>query len=456
MKVFYNKKYFGTDGIRGVANRGHIVPELILGLGKAAGTYFRKGKDRPRIIIGKDTRLSGYMIESALMSGICAMGADVYLVGPLPTPAISFLVRSMRADAGIVISASHNPYTDNGIKFFGSDGRKLPDETEAAIEQIMDSGNMIGPEGYEIGKAHRVDDAEGRYIAFSKSTIDEGIDFRGLKVVVDCANGAAYEVAPSILTELGADVTVVGGDPDGLNINEGCGSTAPEAMTREVLEKGADIGIALDGDADRAILCDEKGELVDGDDILFLSSIQLQETGRLVNDTVVGTIMTNVGLQSALRERGISLKRASVGDRYVLEEMSRTGSVLGGEPSGHVIFREYAPTGDGIVTALQAIETMVKKDSPLLDLVRGWKRYPQVMVNLRVKDRVPLDGLDWFEDLLDGARGDLGEDHLLSLRYSGTEPLLRVTVSSESENRTLEVCENLCESLVKRFGWERI
>lgn len=450
-----NKKYFGTDGIRGVANRGHIVPEFILGLGKAAGSYFRKGKARTRIIIGKDTRLSGYMIESALMSGICAMGADVYFVGPLPTPAISFLVRSMRADAGIVISASHNPYTDNGIKFFGSDGRKLPDEVEVAIEELMDSGPVDGPYGDGLGKAYRVDDAEGRYIAYSKATIDEDINFEGLKVVVDCANGAAYEVAPLILSELGAEVTVIGGNPDGLNINEGCGSTAPEAMVRAVLEKRADVGIALDGDADRVILCDEKGNLVDGDDILFLSSQELQETGRLANNTVVGTIMTNVGLQSALRERGITLLRSPVGDRYVLEEMTRTGSVLGAEPSGHVIFSDYAPTGDGIVTALQTVGTMVRKSCTLSGLTEGWTRYPQIMVNLRVKDRVPLDGQGWFEELLDDARSDLGEDHLLSMRYSGTEPLLRVTVSSESESRTMQVCDRLCESLKKRFGWER-
>jgi phosphoglucosamine mutase len=451
-----NKKYFGTDGIRGVANRGHIVPEFILGLGKAAGSYFRKGKARPRIIIGKDTRLSGYMIESALMSGICAMGGDVYLVGPLPTPAISFLVRSMRADAGIVISASHNAYSDNGIKFFGADGRKLPDEVEAALEQLLDSGPMDGPGGDELGKAHRVDNAEGRYISYSKTTIDEGIDFKGIKVVVDCANGAAYEVAPSILSELGAQVTVIGGTPDGLNINEGCGSTAPEAMAKAVLEIGADVGIALDGDADRVILCDEKGELVDGDDILFLNSLEMLQAGRLPNCTVVGTIMTNVGLQSALREKGITLLRAAVGDRYVLEEMTRTGSVLGAEPSGHVIFSDFAPTGDGIVTALQTISTMVRKSCPLSALTEGWKRYPQIMVNLRVTDKVPLEGQGWFEELLDGARNDLGEDHLLSMRYSGTEPLLRVTVSSDSESRTMKVCDSLCDALVERFGWEKI
>jgi len=451
-----DKKYFGTDGIRDVANRGHIVPEFILSLGKAAGAYFRKGKAHPRIIIGKDTRLSGYMIESALMSGICSMGADVYLVGPLPTPAISFIVRSMRADAGIVISASHNPYTDNGIKFFGPDGRKLPDPVELAIEELMDSGTMEGPEGGGLGKAYRVKETEGRYIAHSKSSIEDDINFEGRKVVVDCANGAAYKVAPTILSELGAEVIVIGGTPDGLNINAGCGSTAPETMVRSVLEHGADVGIALDGDADRAIFCDEKGALVDGDDILFLSSVELKEAGRLVNNTVVGTIMTNVGLQSALRERGITLVRAPVGDRYVQEEMDRTGAILGAEPSGHVIYGNYAPTGDGIVTALQTIGTMVRRDSRLSDLTRGWDRYPQVMVNLRVTDRVPLEGQGWFETLIEDARNDLGEDHLLSLRYSGTEPLLRVTVSSESDHTTGKVCDSLCDALVERFGWERM
>ncbi len=450
-----NKKYFGTDGIRGVANRGHIVPEFILELGKAAGSFFKKGKARPKIIIGKDTRLSGYMIESALMSGICAMGADVYFVGPLPTPAISFIVRSMRADAGIVISASHNPYTDNGIKFFGPDGRKLPDKVELAIEELMESGPLEGPEGDGIGRAHRVDDAEGRYIAYSKATIDEHINFEGLKIVVDCANGAAYEVAPTIFSELGAQLTVIGEKPNGLNINEGCGSTAPERMTMAVLENGADVGIALDGDADRAILCDEKGKIVDGDDILFLSSLEFKDTGRLVNSTVIGTIMTNVGLQSALREKGITLLRAPVGDRYVQEEMTRTGSVLGAEPSGHVIYSDYAPTGDGIVTALQTVAAMVRKGSSLSALTSGWRRYPQIMINLRVSEKVPLDGHDWFEEMLDDARRELGEDHLLSLRYSGTEPLLRVTVSSESQRTTTKVCEGLCDRLVERFGWER-
>ena len=448
------KKHFGTDGIRGTANRGPMGPEFILQLGKAVGAHFRKGKVHPKVIIGKDTRLSGYMIESALMSGICAMGTDVYMVGPLPTPAISFLVRSMRADAGIVISASHNPYTDNGIKVFGPDGKKLPDEVEVAIEGLMESGTLEGPEGDGLGKAHRVNDAEGRYMAFAKSTIDDGVSFDGLKLVVDCANGAAYEVAPIIFEELGAEVILTGCSPNGLNINEGCGSTNPDSMVQAVLEHGAHAGIALDGDADRAILSDGRGRIVDGDDILFLGATELLEKGHLKENTVVGTIMSNVGLQSAFREKGVTLVRAAVGDRYVLEAMTRTGSILGGEPSGHVIYRNYAPTGDGIVTALQVLQTMVRQGRPLCDLTDGWTRYPQVMTNLHVREKVPLEGEPWFDALVEEAREALGKDHLLSLRYSGTEPLLRVTVSSASEATTSEVCEHLCDILSTRFGWE--
>ncbi|UCG37854.1 MAG: phosphoglucosamine mutase [bacterium] len=455
MKTDNNKKYFGTDGIRGVANRHPMVPEFALRLGKAAGAHFRRGKEHPRIIIGKDTRLSGYMIESALMSGICSMGADVYMVGPLPTPAIAFLTHSMRAEAGIVISASHNPFTDNGIKFFGTDGRKLPDEVEAILEELLDTPTQEGPTGEAIGRAYRVEDAEGRYMAFAKSTVSHGFRMEGLHVVVDCANGAAYEVAPAILGELGARVSAMACDPDGLNINRGCGSTEPEGVRRSVLESGADIGLALDGDADRAILVDEKGRIVDGDDILFLCAARLKEKGRLVNDTVVGTIMTNVGLESALRDMGVNLVRAQVGDRYVLEEMLASGAVLGAEPSGHVIFLEHSPTGDGIVTALQVIQVMMEMGSSLSELVDGWERYPQVMRNLRILERVPLDGEKWLLDMLDEAREELGRDHILSMRYSGTEPLLRVTVSSRSEETTIRVCESLCDSLVDRFGWER-
>jgi phosphoglucosamine mutase len=450
------KRYFGTDGIRGVANRPPITPEFALKLGKSVGAHFRRGKSHPRVIIGKDTRLSGYMIESALMSGICAMGADVYMVGPLPTPAIAFLVRSMRAEAGIVISASHNPFTDNGIKIFGSNGRKLPDEVELKLEELIDSGDQEGPEGVGLGRARRVDDAEGRYIVHAKSTIGEGLSLEGLKVVVDCANGAGYEVAPAILSELGAEVVSMGDSPDGININKGCGSTEPGPMVRKVLETGADIGIALDGDADRAILTDEKGNIVDGDDALFIGASRLKERGELVNDTVVGTIMTNVGLQAALRAKGIKLVRARVGDRYVLEEMTATGSILGAEPSGHVIYLNHSTTGDGIVTGLQVLQSMVESKVPLSTLTGAWKRYPQVMRNLKIDDKVTLEGDSWFDSMVEEARGELGDDNILSLRYSGTEPLLRVTVSCESEETTSRICDNLCNRLIERYGWKKI
>jgi phosphoglucosamine mutase len=362
----------------------------------------------------------------------------------------------MRAEAGIVISASHNPFTDNGIKIFGSNGRKLPDEVELELEELIDSGDQEGPEGVGLGRARRVDDAEGRYIVHAKSTIEEGLSLDGFKVVVDCANGAGYEVAPAILSELGAEVFSMGDSPDGININKGCGSTEPGPMVRKVLETGADIGIALDGDADRAILTDEKGNIVDGDDALFIGASRLKERGELVNDTVVGTIMTNVGLQAALRAKGIKLVRARVGDRYVLEEMTSSGSILGAEPSGHVIYLNHSTTGDGIVTGLQVLQSMVESKVPLSTLTGGWKRYPQVMKNIKVDDKVTLDGDSWFDSMVEEARGELGDDYILSLRYSGTEPLLRVTVSCESEETTARICDHLCNRLIERFGWEKI
>lgn len=447
------KRYFGTDGIRGLANRDPITPEFAMRLGKAAGVHLRRRKAHPCIVIGKDTRLSGYMIESALTSGICSMGIDVYLVGPMPTPAISFLTRSLRADAGIVISASHNPFMDNGIKFFGSDGRKFPDEDELEIEKILDGAEIQGPTAEGLGKAHRVKEAHGRYIAFAKSSVDEKIRYDGLKLVVDCSNGAAYEIAPEILREMGAEVTVIGGEPDGININLGCGSTEPALMTEKVLQVGANAGIALDGDADRVIMADENGRIVDGDDVLFLLSMSLKEGGYLHERMVVGTIMTNVGLEAALRKNGIQLIRAPVGDRYVFEAMLESGSALGAEPSGHVIFMDHAATGDGIVTALRVLEIMVRTGKPLSELTNTWERYPQVMRNLRVTEHVPL-GADWLDKMVLDAKSELGEDHILSLRYSGTEPLLRITVSSASEIKTIRICDRLCDALVDKYGWE--
>jgi phosphoglucosamine mutase len=449
-----NKNYFGTDGIRGIANREPITPEFALKLGKAAGCYLRREKRHPRIVIGKDTRLSGYMIESALLSGICSMGTDVYLVGPMPTPAISFLTRSLKAEAGIVISASHNPFQDNGIKFFGRDGRKLPDEVELEIETILKQPDIEGPIGEAVGRAYRVEDAMQRYSAFVRNSVGENCRLDGLRVVVDCSNGAAYEVAPSILKEMGAEVITVGCEPNGTNINAGCGSTEPDMMSKTVVRVDADVGIALDGDADRVIMADENGSIVDGDDILFLYSIHMKEKDCLPGNTVIGTIMSNVGLEAGLKKNGIRLSRAPVGDRYVFEKMLEEGSAIGAEPSGHVIFMDHSATGDGTVTALRVLNTMVQKGKPLSNLTSGWERYPHVMRNLRVDERIHLDG-DWFEEMISEAKEQLGEDHLLSLRFSGTEPLLRVTVSAASEEVVLNVSDRICDTLFERFGWEK-
>jgi len=446
------REIFGTDGVRGEANRPPMVPETVLRLGMAAGTFFYNLKEKPKIIIGKDTRLSGYMIESALMSGICSMGTDVYLVGPLPTPAIAFLTRSMRADAGIVISASHNPFQDNGIKLFGGDGMKLPDDKEAEIEGLMEADFQIRPTHGAVGRAYRLDDAGGRYIVYAKSSIPREMTLEGVKIVVDCANGATYKVAPSILSELGADVVSIGNSPDGVNINQGCGSTNTGDMIDKVIETGADIGIALDGDGDRAILCDGNGSIVDGDDILFICAQRMEQAGEMEKRGITGTIMTNMGLETAFRAKGIELTRTAVGDRYVLEEMLRSGIKLGGEPSGHLIFLDHGTTGDGIITALQVLRVMVETGIPLADLRKGWQRYPQLMVNLRVESKPVLEEQPWYAQVVKEARTAMGEDHLLSLRYSGTEPLLRVTVSCASEDLVKSVSERICAVAAEHLG----
>ncbi len=451
------RKLFGTDGVRGVANRHPILPEVALRLGMAAGAHFRapagRQEGRHRIVIGKDTRLSGYMIESALEAGITSLGADVILVGPLPTPAIAFITRALRADAGVVISASHNPYPDNGIKFFGPDGRKLPDAVERRLEELMDSlGDDDRPVEGGVGRASRLVDAEGRYIEYAKATLPKGMTFEGLKLVVDGAHGAAYKVAPAVFRELGARVVTMGDRPDGLNINHECGATHPEAMSAAVVENGADAGLSLDGDGDRAIMADETGALVDGDDLLFISARALAARGELTPAVVVGTEMSNLGLTVALRREGIALLRSAVGDRYVLEEMLRTGSRLGGEASGHVIHLDHTPTGDGIITALQTLRVMMETGKPLSNLRQGWTRFPQRMTNIRVKEKVPFGGKRWVEELTREAEAVLGPDRILSLRYSGTEPLLRVTVSCADPAAVESVSEKLCQAFVEKLG----
>ncbi len=389
------KKLFGTDGVRGVANQDPMTSEMAMRIGRAAAHVFRDSSRRHRIVIGKDTRLSGYMIESALTSGLCSMGIDVLLIGPVPTPGIAFLTRSLRADAGVVISASHNPYEDNGIKFFGRDGFKLPDELEKKMEDLIFSGaiDSIRPTASEIGKATRIDDAIGRYNEFVKSSIPRGLDLAGLRIVVDSANGAAYRIGPRILTELGADVISLYDQPNGMNINQGCGSLHPEVISRAVVANRAHLGVAFDGDADRLILCDENGTVVDGDAVMAICALHLMKHGKLRHNTLVATVMSNLGLELAMREAGGKLVRASVGDRYVMEKMIEGGFNLGGEQSGHIIFLDHNTTGDGLISALQVLAIMKQADKPLSQLAACMKTYPQTLVNVKVRERRDLESI---------------------------------------------------------------
>ena len=421
-------KLFGTDGVRGIANQEPMTPETVVKLGRAAAHVLRGDSGRPAIVIGKDTRLTGYMLETALTAGITSMGADGLLVGPLPTPGIAFITRSLRAEAGIVISASHNPMEDNGIKFFSGDGFKLPDAVEEQIEALMESYELdrIRPRAQEIGKAYRINDAGGRYIEFAKNSLPKGMEFRGMRVVVDCANGAAYRVTPAALKELGAEVFAINVEPDGLNINQDCGSLHPKGLQEAVLKHRADVGLAHDGDADRVIMVDEAGELVDGDQILALCALHLQAQGRLRERTVAATVMSNLGLELCLKEAGIRLVRAPVGDRYVLEEMLKGGYVLGGEQSGHIIFLEHNTTGDGMVTALQVLGAMQRTGKALSALAACMVKFPQTLVNVRVRRKEPLDSLPAVQAAIREAEAGLGTEGRLLVRYSGTEPLLRV------------------------------
>ncbi len=426
-------RLFGTDGIRGTANVEPMTSETVVRLGRAVAHVFRRGARRHKIIIGKDTRLSGYMLESALTSGICSMGVDVLLVGPLPTPGIAFLTRSMRADAGVVISASHNPFQDNGIKFFADTGFKLPDDIEREIERLVldDEIDHLRPTASAVGKAFRIDDALGRYNVFLKSTFPKHLTLDGLTVVIDCGHGAAYRVGPEVLEELGASVVPIGVEPDGENINRGCGALHPEQLAEQVRDRGADLGIALDGDGDRAIFVDERGEIVDGDEVLAMVGSELHARGRLWNGGIVATVMSNVGLEVALRERGISLVRVQVGDRYVVEEMLRGGYNLGGEQSGHIVFLDHGTTGDGLVTALAVLALMVESRQRLSDLRRVMRRFPQVLVNVPVKERRALESLPAVQQTITRISRELGDNGRVLVRYSGTEPLIRVMVEGE-------------------------
>jgi phosphoglucosamine mutase len=433
------RSLFGTDGIRGVANEAPMTPELALALGRAV-TYVagRAQRHAPRVVIGKDTRLSGYMLETAIASGICSMGGRVLLCGPIPTPAVAHLTVSMRADAGIVISASHNPYADNGIKIFGADGFKLPDAAEAEIEALIGDPEPMGERktGPGIGRAQKLEDARGRYVAFAKSTFPRDLSLEGVRVVVDAAHGAAYVVAPLVFQELGAIVNAIGIKPNGVNINRDAGALHPDNVRAEVVRRGAQVGIALDGDADRVIVIDEKGQLVDGDAVMAMCAIRMMRDKELRQDTVVATVMSNLGLERALQERGARLVRTPVGDRYVVEAMRQGGFNLGGEQSGHLIFLDHASTGDGIIGALQVLALMMRTGKPLSELAReAMERVPQVLENVVLPARRPLEEMSRLNKATDQVKAALGAEGRVLVRWSGTEPKLRIMLEGPDEGR---------------------
>ncbi len=448
------KKLFGTDGVRGVANQDPMTSEMALRIGRAAAHVFRDSARRHRIVIGKDTRLSGYMIESALTSGLCSMGMDVLLVGPVPTPGIAFLTRSLRADAGVVISASHNPYEDNGIKFFGRDGFKLPDETEKKMEKLLYSGEIdaIRPTAAEIGKAFRIDDAAGRYNEFVKSSFPRGMDLSGLRIVVDSANGAVYKIGPRILLELGADVISLYDQPTGMNINQGCGSLYPEVISRAVSANHANVGIAFDGDADRIIFCDERGTVVDGDTVMAMCALRMMKEGRLKQNTLVATVMSNLGLELAMQKAGGKLVRAAVGDRYVMEKMLAGGFNLGGEQSGHIIFLDHNTTGDGLISALQVLAIMKQTGKPLSELAACMKTYPQILVNVKVKQRCDLASIPEISRHMSEIEKKLEGTGRLLVRYSGTEPKVRVMIEGEDQIEIKSLAEDLAGLIREKLG----
>ncbi|HEX8466594.1 MAG TPA: phosphoglucosamine mutase [Allosphingosinicella sp.] len=439
------RKFFGTDGIRGRTNRIPMTAEMAQRVGQAAGAHFQRGDHRHRVVIGKDTRLSGYMMETALISGFTSVGMDVVMVGPVPTPAVAMLTRSMRADLGVMISASHNPYTDNGIKLFGPDGYKLSDEDESAIEALIDQPPRL-VDAPLIGRSRKIEDARGRYIHFAKSTFPEELRLDGLKIVVDCANGAAYQVAPSALWELGAEVVAMGVTPNGLNINDGCGSTAPAALQARVVEEGAHIGIALDGDADRLIIVDEAGRIVDGDQLMALIAISFARRGLLEGDGVVATVMSNLGLERFLATNGLELVRTKVGDRYVLEAMRERGFNVGGEQSGHIILSDHSTTGDGLIAALQVLACLVEDGRPASEMLHQFDPLPQLLKNVRFEGGTPLESAGVISAIQSAEQRLQGVGRLV-IRKSGTEPLIRVMAEGEDEAMVEEVVDSICEAV---------
>lgn len=440
-----SKRYFGTDGIRGAVGEGTINPEFMLKLGWAAGKVFTRGEGRQKILIGKDTRISGYMFESALEAGLSAAGVDVMLLGPMPTPGIAYLTRTYRAAAGIVISASHNAYYDNGIKFFCTEGKKLPDETELAIESYMDQ-SMDTVKSHLIGKTRKLEDARGRYIEFCKSSFPRQLSLHGLRLVVDCANGATYSTAPWVFEELGAEVVPIAVEPDGLNINLKCGSTGPQLLQQKVLEMRADIGIAFDGDGDRVIMVDGQGALVDGDELLYIIA-QGRQRDQKLQGGVVGTLMSNYGLELALRDRGIDFIRAKVGDRYVMEELTKNNWVLGGESSGHIVCLDRTTTGDGIVAALQVLTVMIREQKSLAQLKAGMVKMPQTMINVRLPEKRDVVSIPQVQDAVHTAESQLAGRGRVLLRPSGTEPLIRVMVEGSDAVEVEHLCRQIAESV---------
>ena len=440
------RKHFGTDGIRGRAN-GVITPELALKVGQAAGLIFRRGDHRHRVLIGKDTRLSGYMIETALVAGFTSVGMDVLLTGPIPTPAVGMLTRSMRADLGVMISASHNPFDDNGIKLFGPDGFKLSDDVEKAIETLMDADliNKLA-KGPDLGRAKRIDGVQDRYIEFAKRTLPRNLSLGGLRVVVDCAHGAGYRVAPEALRELDAEVIAIGVDPDGFNINRECGSTEPAALCQKVKEMRADIGIALDGDADRVLIADERGRIVDGDQLLAVIAESWKQDGVLARPGIVATVMSNLGLERHLHDLGIAVERTPVGDRYVLEHMRAQGYNLGGEPSGHIILSDYTTTGDGLLAALQVLAVIKKQDQPVSKVCHRFDPLPQILKNVRYKSGKPLENAK-VRSAIEEARARLDGHGRLIVRSSGTEPVIRVMGEGDDKVLIEEVVDEIVHAL---------
>jgi phosphoglucosamine mutase len=456
-----SNKIFGTDGVRGTANLEPVTAETALKLGRASAHVFKnleaqsRGRGKHKIVIGKDTRLSGYMLENAISSGILSMGVDVIFIGPLPTPGVAYVTRSLRADAGIVITASHNPYTDNGIKFFRADGYKLDNQIEAQIENLVFSGAIekVSPSSDQIGKALRIDDALGRYIEYAKASFPRGLTLEGVKIVLDCGHGAAYKSSPSVLHELGADVIVVNNQPDGTNINENCGSMHPDAMCRKVVEHGADIGIAHDGDADRVLLCDETGTLIDGDDIMAIAGLEMLAENTLAERTLVTTVMSNAGLETAIKKAGGRMLRTAVGDKNVIDEILRHGYNLGGEQSGHLIFRDYSSTGDGLVAALQILRILKAKDQPLSKLAKCWTRFPQQVTNVKVREKKPIEQLDGVSRLVSEAEKELqSQGGRLLLRYSGTEPKIRLLVEGSDAQVLDKWSKQICGAIKTQIG----